>query len=98
MSRENVEQTKRAAEAYNRRDVEAMLEELDPEVEWHSALSILLSGKATVYRGHDGVREWFRELDDASTRSMSSTRTSATSETASSPSATSARVAEKAGL
>jgi ketosteroid isomerase-like protein len=42
-----------------------MLEELDPEVEWHSALSILLSGKATVYRGHDGVREWFRELDDA---------------------------------
>ena len=63
MSQENVEQTKRAADAYNRRDVEALLEELDPEVEWHSALSILLSGKATVYRGHAGVREWFRELD-----------------------------------
>ena len=64
MSQENVEQTKRAADAYNRRDVEALLEELDPEVEWHSALSILLSGKATVYRGHAGVREWFRELDE----------------------------------
>ena len=64
MSRENVEQTKRAADAYNRRDVEALLKELDPEVEWHSALSILLSGKATVYRGHGGVREWFRELDE----------------------------------
>jgi ketosteroid isomerase-like protein len=64
MSQENVEQTKRAADAYNRRNVEALLEELDPEVEWHSALSILLSGKATVYRGHAGVREWFRELDE----------------------------------
>ena len=38
--------------------------ELDPEVEWHSALSVLLSGRATVYRGHGGVREWFRELDE----------------------------------
>ena len=64
MSEENVEQTNRAADAYNRRDVEAMLELLDPEVEWHSALSILLNGKAAVYRGHRGVREWFRELDE----------------------------------
>ena len=63
MSQENVELTLRATDAYNRRDVEAMLEQLDPEVEWHSALSILLSGKRTVYRGHRGVREWFRELD-----------------------------------
>ena len=61
---DNVEQTKRAADAYNRRDVEALLEELDPEVEWHSALSVLLSGRATVYRGHGGVRDWFRELDE----------------------------------
>ena len=64
MSQDNVEQTKRAADAYNRRDVEALLEELDPEVEWHSALSVLLSGRATVYRGHGGVRDWFRELDE----------------------------------
>ena len=63
MSQENVELTRRATDAYNRRDVDAMLEQLDPEVEWHSALSILLSGKRTVYRGHRGVREWFRELD-----------------------------------
>ena len=65
MSQENVEQTKRAADAYNRRDVDAMLEELHPEVEWHSALSILLSGSPTVYRGHAGVGEWFREIDEA---------------------------------
>ena len=64
MSQENVELTRRATDAYTRRDVEAMLETLDPDVEWHSALSILLSGKATVYRGHGGVRQWFREIDD----------------------------------
>lgn len=64
MSRENLEQAKRAADAYNRRDVEAVLQDLDPEVEWHSAISILLGGQATVYRGHDGVRELFREFED----------------------------------
>ncbi len=65
MSQENVDQAHRAADAYGRRDIDAILEELDPEVEWHSALSTVLSGEATVYKGHDGVREWFRELDDA---------------------------------
>ena len=97
MSQENVELTRRATDAYNRRDVEAMLEQLDPEVEWHSALSILLSGKRTVYRGHRGVREWFRELDQVVERSISSTRTSAIWGTGSSPSATSARAGEAAG-
>jgi hypothetical protein len=33
MSKENVEALKRAVEAATRRDVEALLEELDPEVE-----------------------------------------------------------------
>ncbi len=33
MSEENVETVKRGVDAYNRRDVEALLEVLDPEVE-----------------------------------------------------------------
>ena len=37
MSQENVETVTRAIDAYNRRDVEAMVEEVDPEVEWRSA-------------------------------------------------------------
>jgi ketosteroid isomerase-like protein len=65
MSRENVETFKRGFEAYNRRDVEAVLAELDPEVEWHPLLPVLLGGEATVYRGHEGFRELVRELDDA---------------------------------
>jgi uncharacterized protein with GYD domain len=35
MSQENLETFKRGLDAYNRRDIDALLEELDPEVEWH---------------------------------------------------------------
>jgi hypothetical protein len=37
------------------------LEELDPAVEWHPAMSVLLGGEATVYRGYGGIRDSFRE-------------------------------------
>jgi len=67
MSQENVEAFKRAVEANNRRDVEAFLEELDPEVEWHPLLPVLLGGEATVDRGHAGVRELFDDIDQAFT-------------------------------
>jgi len=30
-----------------------------------SLLPVLLGGEATVYRGHDGVRELMRELDES---------------------------------
>jgi len=62
MSQENVEAFKRGLEAINRRDVEAMLEELDPQVEWHDVFSLMLVGEAKVYRGHEDVRELFRDL------------------------------------
>jgi ketosteroid isomerase-like protein len=65
MSQENVEAFKRGLEAGNRGDVETLLEVLDAEVAWHSALHALLGGEATVYRGHDGVREMFRDLYEA---------------------------------
>jgi len=42
-----------------------MLEGLDPEVEYHPALPMLLGGEATVYRGHEGVRRLFGEIYDA---------------------------------
>ena len=65
MSQQNVEAFKRFADANNRRDVEAMLEELDADVEWQSAILGSLGGEATVHRGHDGVREVFRDLYEA---------------------------------
>ena len=68
MSQENVEAVKRAVEAGNRRDVEAFLEELDPQVEWHPALLASLAGRAAVYQGYEGVREFFRDMDEAFTQ------------------------------
>jgi ketosteroid isomerase-like protein len=65
MSQENVEAFKRGLEAGNRGDVETLLEILDPEVAWQSALHSLLGGEATVYRGHDGIREMLRDLEEA---------------------------------
>jgi ketosteroid isomerase-like protein len=65
MSQQNVEVVRRVADAYNRRDVGAMLDELHPEIEWHPLLQVLLGGGAIVYRGHEGVREGIRDLDEA---------------------------------
>lgn len=65
MSEGNVEALKRAIEAYNRRDIGAFLEGIDPEVELHGALQALLESEATVYWGHEGVRQWVRDIDEA---------------------------------
>ncbi len=62
MSQENVEAFKRATEAALRGDIEALLEDLDPEVEWRPALLASLEERATVYRGHEGVREWVENV------------------------------------
>jgi ketosteroid isomerase-like protein len=65
MSQENVEAFKRGLEASNRRDIEALVDTLDPGVSWSPAVPVLLGAEAKVYRGHDGVREMFRGFYDA---------------------------------
>ena len=65
MSQHNVEAVRRVADAYNRRDLGAMLDEFHPEIEWYPWLQIQLGGGATVYRGHQGVREGIRDGEDA---------------------------------
>jgi ketosteroid isomerase-like protein len=62
MSQENVEAFKRGLEAGNRGDVETLLEVLDPEVAWHSALHALLGGEATVYR--EMLRDLYEAFDE----------------------------------
>jgi ketosteroid isomerase-like protein len=64
MSRANVEAFTRAFDAYNRADVEALLDALDAEIEWRPVLPVVLGGGETVYRGHDGVRQLLRDLDE----------------------------------
>jgi ketosteroid isomerase-like protein len=64
MPRDNVELMRRGLDAYNRRDVEAAIELLDPAVEWYAALDVLLGGEETVYRGHEGIRTLFATIDE----------------------------------
>ena len=63
MSEENVERFKRGIEAYNRQDADALIELMDAEVEWYPAILVGLGGQAAVFRGHDGIRELLREID-----------------------------------
>jgi ketosteroid isomerase-like protein len=65
MSEENVEAFKRGFEAFDRRDMDAMLEELDPAVEWHPAAQAGLAGEATAFRGREEVRKGLQDLVEA---------------------------------
>lgn len=65
MSQQNVERFNRATAALNRGDIEAVLTDLDPAVEWHAFLEELLGGEGMVYSGHAGVRDFFREFGES---------------------------------
>ena len=49
-----------AYEAWSRRDLDALLEVVHPEAEARPILGANIG--ASVYRGHEGLREWFRDL------------------------------------
>jgi ketosteroid isomerase-like protein len=57
MSEENVEIVRRSFEAWKRDDLDSFLAEVDPEVVWHTAIEGTAEGEDTVFRGHDGVRQ-----------------------------------------
>ena len=61
MSQENVAAAKRIYEARNRGDVDAVLSECDPDVEWHPHLATL--GGQPI-RGHEGVRAYMASLQE----------------------------------
>jgi uncharacterized protein len=62
MSQENVEALKSGFEAVSRLDGEAMLEVMDPEIEFRPRFQVMLGGEEMVFRGHEGFREAFRDL------------------------------------
>jgi ketosteroid isomerase-like protein len=65
MSEEGIEAFKRAEAAFARRDIDALLAECDPEIEWFPGTAALLAGETTVYRGHAGIRQLVHDMDDA---------------------------------
>jgi ketosteroid isomerase-like protein len=54
MSDENVEAYKRWAEAWNRDDFDAWIDQLDPQIQWLTLVE--------VYRGHGGARQAWESL------------------------------------
>jgi ketosteroid isomerase-like protein len=64
MSREGVERIRRAVDAFNRRDVDALLECNHPDIVYQTAIASM-EGEGGVYHGHEGVRQWSRDLDEA---------------------------------
>jgi uncharacterized protein len=61
ISEQNVEIVRRVWEAWERRDTEAVLELYDSAILWESRDTPL----AGSYRGHEGVRQYFREWLEA---------------------------------
>ena len=60
MSIENVQLIRKLVEALNDRDLDALVEHMQPDAELHP-LRAQLEGKA--YRGHDGWREMLADFD-----------------------------------
>src|ERR1700716_1434644 len=61
MSQENVEVHRRGDEAFNTRDVENFIALFDPNIEFHTEFSAV----GGVYHGHDGLRKFLRDFEDA---------------------------------
>ena len=62
MSEENVEIAKRANDALNRRDVDALMELATPDIEFNSAMSGTSEGRSL--RGREGIEALFADIRD----------------------------------
>jgi ketosteroid isomerase-like protein len=60
MSQENVEIVLQHVEALRRRDVDALLALVSPDVEWEDA--VFFSESTHVYRGEVAIRAWFQAV------------------------------------
>ena len=65
MARKNVEIVRSIYEAAARRDAAAVFALYDPEVELDNSALEVVGWGGRVYRGHEGVRSFFREWHEA---------------------------------
>jgi ketosteroid isomerase-like protein len=59
---DNVKLIRKVFDAFRSRDVDATLELMDPDVEFF-APTATLAHEGTSYRGHDGVRAYFADVE-----------------------------------
>jgi len=62
MSQETVELAGQVLGAISRRDAERLIALADPDVEWHSFFAL---GEGGMYRGHEGTRQYMKDLSEA---------------------------------
>jgi ketosteroid isomerase-like protein len=62
MSEQNVELARRYAEAFNARDIDAMIAFFDPDIEYHSTFAAV---GGAVYHGHAELHSFQSDLQDA---------------------------------
>jgi ketosteroid isomerase-like protein len=67
MSQENVELTLRMTDAWDRRDVEAVIALSDPEGVWYPPFEMITEGR--TYRGHAELRQYYEDLAELSEES-----------------------------
>jgi ketosteroid isomerase-like protein len=60
MSRENVDLVRRLWDTWNRRDHEAVFARYDEDIEWRGGELLQVPDAEPVYRGHEGVRTFWR--------------------------------------
>lgn len=63
MADSEVELVQHMFEAFARRDLEVVLPLLHPDVELRVGPTAELAGHAGPYRGHDGIRQYARDVD-----------------------------------
>ena len=59
MSENKIEIVKRVVEVCDRDGFDAFLDLFDPDVEWHTAIEPFFEGTESVFRGHDGIRQFW---------------------------------------
>ena len=64
MSWRNVEIARRCFARFASRDLDAFLELMDPNVEWVPAIEVVAPDDLIygTYYGHDGIRQWFADV------------------------------------
>lgn len=66
MSQEDIDLVRSVIDASERGEMDKVFAAYDPEIEWHiSALLTRLSDLEPVYRGHEGVRRFWRTWAEA---------------------------------
>ena len=65
MAHENVEMAGLVLDALAQRDAERLIDLSDPDVRWHSFFAEVAFGAGGGYRGHDGIRQYVSDLNDA---------------------------------